>query len=379
MRQAKIGRMGAVAMLLGAVAGQAHAVPDPASRIVPSLDAALSRAAAAVRAAGLPGELVVTDVAGPERAAAFGLANRKAKLPNRIGQRWLWASVTKQVTATLVMQEVTRGRIALDATIARYLPDFGGDPAITIRELLQHRSGLPNPSDTTAVDGVPAFYLQTGPAITDTARAMGFCSGPAKRSRGGEWEYNNCDYLVLGAVLQAATGRSYGRLVNERIARPLRLRGLRLAVDGAARGGGAATGYGGSETVPAINTATGGAAAGLTGSASDLARFDRGLMSERLLSPDARVIAWAGDPKLGYMALGVWSFPARLKGCAGPIQLVERRGDFDGTQVRNVIAPALGRAVILFTNDASAEFGEVWQGKGLSFDLLSAAFCPTNS
>ena len=128
-----------------------------------------------------------------------------------------------------------------------------------------------------------------------------------------------------------------------------------------------------------MNVATGGAAAGLTGSAGDLARFDRGLMAGRLLSPEARMTAWAGDPKLGYMALGVWSFSSRLKGCAGPIQLIERRGDFGGTQVRNVIAPALGRAVILFTNDASAEFGEVWQGKGLTYDLLSAAFCPANS
>lgn len=60
------------------------------------------------------------------------------------------------------------------------------------------------------------------------------------------------------------------------------------------------------------------------------------------------------------------------------MQIVERRGDFAGTQVRNIIAPELGRAVILFTNDQSVEFGEVWQGEGLTFDLLSAALCPAN-
>jgi hypothetical protein len=69
----------------------------------------------------------------------------------------------------------------------------------------------------------------------------------------------------------------------------------------------------------------------------------------------------------------------KQKGCSAPISLVERRGDFGGTQVRNVIAPSLGRAVILFTNDASAEFGEVWQGNGFTFDLLSAAFCPAQT
>ena len=378
MKTANAVRTGVLALLLGTVACQAIAgvrAAAPAS----SLDPAFDRAAAVVEASGLPGELVVSDAGGAERAAAFGMADRAANKPNRIGQRWLWASVTKQVTATLVMQEVARGRMALDAPIGRYFSEFGGDRAITVRELLQHRSGLPNPSDTTPVDGVPSFYRETGPAIGDAARTTRFCSGKAKGARGGQWEYNNCDYLVLGAALQAVTGRSYRRLVEERIAAPMRIRTLRLARSGALHGGAAATGYDGAAPVPAMNVATGGAAAALTGSAGDLARFDRGLMTGRLLDPAARATAWLGDAKLGFMALGVWSFPARLKGCAAPVQLVERRGDFGGTQVRNVIAPALGRALILFTNDASAEFGEVWQGKGLTFDLLSAAFCPATA
>ncbi len=375
MKAARAVGTGVLALLLGTVAGQAIA-NAPGTASAPSLDSAFDRAAAVVRAAGLPGELVVTDASGAERAAAFGMADRAASKPNRVGQRWLWASVTKQVTATLVMQEVARDRMALDAPIGRYLPDFGGDRAITVRELLQHRSGLPNPSDTPPVNGVPRFHRETGPAIGDAARTVGFCSGKAKAARGGQWEYNNCDYLVLGAALQAVTGRSYARLVEERIAAALRIGTLRFARDGAPYGGATAIGYDGAVPVPAMNVATGGAAAALTGSASDLARFDRGLMTGRLLDPAARSTAWAGDGKLGFMALGVWSFPARLKGCVAPVKLVERRGDFAGTQIRNVIAPALGRAVILFTNDASAEFGEVWQGRGLTFDLLSAAFCP---
>ncbi len=378
MRITKVGRFGVLAVLLGTAAGPAFADAN-ASDGPPPLAAAFDRAAAVIKAAGLPGELVVTDADALERAAVFGLADRADKLPNRVGQRWLWASVTKQVTATLVMQEVAARRMALDAPIGRYLPRFGGDRAITVRELLQHRSGLPNPSDTAVVDSVPGFYRQTGPMVRDAARAGDFCSATAKGARGGKWEYNNCDYLVLGAALEAVTGRSYAKLVEERIARPLRIRTLRVAGDGVTRGGAAAIGYVAGTPVAAINVATGGAAAALTGSAGDLARFDRGLMTGRLLDPDARATAWAGDPKLGYMALGAWSFLARLKGCAAPVQLVERRGDFGGTQVRNVIAPALGRAIIVFTNDASAEFGEVWQGKGLAYDLLSAALCPLSA
>ena len=369
---------GAVAFLLGMLGAQASAQTSP-SHGVPTLASAFDRAAAVVAEAGVPGELVITDAAGDQRAEAFGVADRARNVPNRVGQRWHWASVTKQITATLVMQEVAAGHMELDAPISRYLQDFSGDRTITIRELLQHRSGLPNPSDTPLVDGVPDFYRQGGVVISNAARAAGFCSGKPKGTRGGQWEYNNCDYLVLGAALEAVTGHSYARLVAERIAQPLKIKSLRLARDGAAGGGAAVTGYANGVPAPAMNIATGGAAAALIGSAIDLARFDRGLMTGRLLPPAALSTAWAGDAAMGYMALGVWSFPARLKGCAASVELVERRGDFGGTQVRNVIAPALGRAVIVFTNKADLDFGEIWQGKGLTHDLLSAAFCPPSA
>ncbi len=377
MRPMAIEWMGVVLLCLAVILPPAVAQEQSAKTITsPPLAQSFAQAATVVRAAGLPGEFILTDVAGPQLAAAFGIADRTSGGLNRVGQRWVWASVTKQVTATLVMQEVERGRIALDGPIGTYLPTFSGDTTITIRQLLQHRSGLPNPSDTPAVAGAPVFYRETGRGIADAARAANFCAGTPKRPRGGEWEYNNCDYLVLGATLEAVTGRPYADLVKERIARPLRLRSLRLAPDGASHGGAAAVGYDGNAPSSAINVATGGAAAALTGSAADLAAFDRALMSGRLSSPSSRAIAWKGDPQLGFMALGVWSYPARLSNCSTPVQLIERRGDFAGTQVRNVIAPELGRAVVLFTNDAARDFGEVWQGKGLTFDLLSAAFCP---
>ncbi|MBC7500783.1 MAG: beta-lactamase family protein [Herminiimonas sp.] len=361
-------------MLLSVLAEHAQGATS-APDALPPLNAAFDRAAAVVLAAGLPTELIVTDASGAEKDAAFGMADRARNLPNRVGQRWLWASVTKQVTATLIMQEVSAGRMQLDAPIGRYLTGFGGDHAITIRELLQHRSGLPNPSDTPVIDGVPRFYRETGPTTSNAARAANFCSGMAKRPRGGDWEYNNCDYLVLGAALEAETGHPYESLVEERIARPLGIRTLSLAKESMPSHDTAATALADNRLMPALNVATGGAAASLAGSASDLARFDRGLMNGQLLAPDALSIAWSGDPKLGYMALGVWSFPARLKGCGAPVRLVERRGEFGGTQLRNVIAPELGRAVILFTSDAAVDFGEVWQGKGLTHDLLSAALC----
>lgn len=353
---------------------------NAANAQLPPVTTATARVVAVAKAAHLSGEIALADQTGPVIDRTLGLADRGKRQPHRQGARWLWASVTKQVTAVLVMQQVEAGTLSLDGTIHHYLPDFAsanGD-TITLRQLLQHLSGLPNPDDTLAGGGdVPTFYTETGAKIADTPRATGFCSGTPKAAPGVGFAYNNCDYLVIGAILERVTGKPYAKLVADRITKPLALRSLRIARDGELRGGGAATGYiAGGKPYPAVNVATFGAAGALTGTARDLVAFDRALSSGKLVRPESRALLWNGDPKLGYEALGAWSFPARLAGCAQPVMLIERRGDVGGIQVRNVIAPDLGRSVAVFVNDDTVDFGEVWQGKGLSYDLLSAAFCP---
>ena len=119
------------------------------------------------------------------------------------GLPWRWASVTKQVIAVLIMQEVARGTIALDAPVARYLPEFRSPNAssMTVRHLLRHQTGLPNPDDTAAdAQGVPGYYTPGFAGSKDPL--TGYCAGPVKSAPGGAWSYNNCDYIVAGALLR---------------------------------------------------------------------------------------------------------------------------------------------------------------------------------
>ena len=351
-----------------------------ASAQPPSLTAAAARVMTIAKTTHLSGEIALADRTGPVIDRTMGLADHGTQQAHRPGARWLWASVTKQVTAVLVIQQVEAGTLSLDGTIHHYLPNFAGatGATVTLRQLLQHQSGLPNPDDTPVGAGdVPTFYTETGAKIADASRATGYCSGKPKAAPGAGFAYNNCDYLVLASILEQVTGKPYAQLVADRISKPLGLRSLRIARDGALRGGGAATGYStGGRPYPAVNVASFGAAGALTGTARDLIAFDRALAGSKLLGPKSRALLWKGDPKLGYEALGVWSFPAHLAGCSQPVTLIERRGDVGGIQVRNVIAPDLGRSVAIFVNDDTLNFGEVWQGKGLSYGLLSAAFCP---
>ena len=348
----------------------ALATGPASSSLAGRMDVAVDAAAAH----GFAGEVTVggADVSTYARAVSTGGRT------HRVGQVWRWASVSKQVTATLVMQEVAAGRLSLDDTLARRLPAFSGPAAarVTLRMLLQHTSGLPNPDDTPVGAGdVPRFYLRDARGTGGAADALGFCAGPPKAQPPAAFAYDNCDTIVLGAMLERATGRSFAQLVSERIARPLRLSSL-----GVAQGGRPAprvtpgVGEDGAPE-PRIVLATFGPAGALYGTAADLLAFDRALMDGRLLPEAARAEAWRGDPKLGYVALGVWGFEAPLKGCAGSVRLVERRGEIGGVEVRNLLAPDRGRALVVFADRAGFPFGELWQGNGVGYDLASAAFC----
>jgi CubicO group peptidase (beta-lactamase class C family) len=280
--------------------------------------------------------------------------------------RWPWASVSKQILAILTMQQVDAGRIRLDQTADVYLPALkGSTPAPTIRQLLQHQSGLRNPDQSSPdANGVPSFY-------TTGETGLGWCLA-GRVAPGGDWRYNNCDSILLGAVLERVTGRSLPILFNTGIVKPLGLKGVGYVGQQEAGLPEFATnlpsGY-------AATLARMGAAAGLAGTGSDLLKIDRALLAGKLISPAARAEMWAGDPKLGFMGLGQWAFEAPLKGCAKPVRIIERRGAVGTYQVRNILLPEQDRIVILFTAQEKLDFGEIWQGKGLSHDLLAAAAC----
>lgn len=355
-------------MLVALALGVAVTRPLPAQPLAVVADTLTAR--------GFAGVIVAMESAGTRTSLARGLASRTPARAHRTAQAWPLASVTKQVVAVLVMQEVERGTLTLDAPLGAVLPAYrGGDAArVTIRQLLQHTAGLPNSDADVPDDVVPAPYLRRTVHARAIDEANTVCGGARRDTTGTRFEYNNCDYIVLGAVLEARTGRTVASLVRDRIARPLGLASLRMASSGIERAP-AIIGYRGAVPATRPNLATYGAAGALLGTPDDVLRFDHALMSGRLLRAESLQQLWAGNPTLGYVALGAWALPAQLKGCDGEVQLVERRGDIGGIQVRNLMAPQRRQALVVFTNVGDFDFGEIWQGSGATFELASAAFC----
>lgn len=286
---------------------------------------------------------------------AYGTVRPDGGTKHETGARWRLASITKQITAALVVKALQQQGVSLDLEIASL--DFWNEP-VTTRQLLTHHSGLANPDQTAiSASGVPSFYLSTTPDLK-------YCWSK-KPQPGADFAYNNCDYIV------AATLWGVGVKSGARAAWPEGMTMSRPSETGV-------PGFVGDKPEPHYELASFGAAGGLIGTARDVFRFDRSLMTGKFLSPATPAELWKPEGHGSYQALGQWVFPGSLKGCAKPKRIVQRDGEIGGVQTRNYILPDDDLVVVVFTNRSSDDFaiGEVWQGKGFAYDLLSAAACP---
>jgi CubicO group peptidase (beta-lactamase class C family) len=180
---------------------------------------------------------------------------------------------------------------------------------------------------------------------------------------------------VLGEILARITGRPFDALIRERMAAPLGMRRFGLyGLGSRPRSHVLPTGaFLGVDTT--INLGVFGASGGAYGTIDDLWRFDHALLSGRLLRDAEREQMWIGRPENGYSGFFQWIFEAPLTGCATPSRIVERRGLIGGFEHRNILLPQTGQAVILFARKLPVAYGEIWEGKGLMYDVLSAVGC----
>ena len=151
------------------------------------------------------GTIVIEEQSKVSYQKSFGLANFQFNIPNKIGTKYKVASITKLFTAVLIMQLYEQGKLDVDKHIRDYLPDYkgeGGDK-ITIHQLLNHTSGLPNIDTVGSMEsalkyGVPLYQK---PRSTDEL-LNDHCSGKPVNEPGKVFDYNNADYIILGKIIE---------------------------------------------------------------------------------------------------------------------------------------------------------------------------------
>ncbi len=296
--------------------------------------------------------------------AAFGAADREAKRALTVGDVFPLASLTKQVTAVLVMQEVAAHHLALTDQVQQYVPEIAHP--ITVKQLLQHTSGMPDPEAGVADTAVPPFYQHrvVGDALAETHRcAQGTFDPP------GSFRYNNCDYVVLGAVLEHVTGRSFTQLVQERVITKLGLASWGVAAQHppitirSYRTDGSLS--------PDVELAAYGPAAAIYGDATDLSVFSQALLDHTLLDAASTTIMTTGDPQLGMEALGSWGYQLPVPDHAKPVTLVERQGNIYGTRILALASPSDEFTISILATTERADLFNLWTRKGLPFELVT--------
>jgi D-alanyl-D-alanine carboxypeptidase len=211
---------------------------------------------------------------------------------------WNIGSITKTFVAVVVLQLAEEGSIDLDAGIDGYLPDLPGADRITPRQLLQHTSGLGDYLDQPAVLS-DAQRKWTPAELIAVAEAAGRTGEP-----GGAHTYSNTNYIVLGQIIEQATGKPWAAEVRKRILQPLHMRDTSLI------GRHEAPGYGleGDSFVDYTDrwdTTVGGAAGALQSTASDLLVFTEALARGQLLSDGSQAQMTAFVPASDLSAFGV--------------------------------------------------------------------------
>ncbi|MDB4949163.1 MAG: beta-lactamase [Gemmatimonadetes bacterium] len=205
------------------------AIPAPARAQTPDFHGMDAYVAKAVADWKVPG-LAIAIVRGDSVVYARGFGVRALGRPERVDEHTLFAigSDTKAFTATALAMLVDEGKVAWDDPVTKYVPTLRlADPYVqhelTVRDLLTHRSGLPN---------TDAAWYATGLSADEVIRRLRFAK-PATSFRAG-YEYQNAMFALAGRVVASASGMPWDEFVRRSILAPLGMRETVIGVRGLA-------------------------------------------------------------------------------------------------------------------------------------------------
>ena len=278
----------------------------------------------------------------------FGMANMEWNIPNTPDTKFRLGSITKQFTATAILQLVEQGKIKLDGKLSDYLPDYRKDVGdrVTIHHLLTHTSGIPSYTSQ------PGFFenVSRNPyKVADFVKKH--TSGDLEFEPGSKFSYNNSGYFLLGAIIERVTGKSYEQVLKENIFDPAGMRN---------------TGYDHHETIlpkraAGYNKTPNGytnaayldmslpyAAGSLYSTVEDLYLWDQALYTDKLLNAQSKASMY--KPFLDNYAYGWLVRDASFKVNGQSVQLITHDGGINGFTTRIIRYPKEKNLIVLLDN-----------------------------
>ena len=347
----------------------------PASPLPPP-DAARSRALAAALANarwryGLPGvSASIAFADGSVWNGHAGVSDVAKKTGVKTETAFAFGSITKTLTAALILKLAEEGRLGLDDPVIRWLPEYADDsfmgttPArrqlVTVRMLLAQTSGLYDYFNSLPLD---AKLRASRKRVWKPGEVLAYVKKPLFIA-GDAWSYSNTNYLLLGLVAEKAGGAPYATLLRSRLLEPTGLSSLYLQVAETTKAP-IAKGYDfaslsrtarpipwsdGTRVMPFTSvTSAAGSAGAMAGTARDLARWGLALYGGTVLSPDslARMLAFDGTAAPGGASDYGLGVGRRL---VGDRPTVGHSGRLAGFRSSLRYVPELGVSVAVVTN-----------------------------
>jgi D-alanyl-D-alanine carboxypeptidase len=283
--------------------------------------------------------------------SATGVADIATKAPLQADMQFKIASQTKTFTADLVLQLVGEGKVALDDHISKWVKGVPNGDRITIRQLLNHTSGLADGFTSPAVQG----KITTGCTVAELLQAE--AKFPPVAPPGTKWSYSNYGYNLLGRVVELADGQSLSTAIQERIARPLGLHRTLLPTSGNGLTKPFTHGYGLGDVGPTqAPTASDDATAlpasclwahgAMVSTLSDMRRWSRALATGELLKPEV----WAEATKntVPFVFTGNYNGPGKWRYGLGFVEsggFIGGEGSFAGYESTTMYSPTRHTAI----------------------------------
>ncbi len=209
----------------------------------------------------------------------YGQADEERNLPNTPQTRFRIGSITKQFTAMAILLLHERGKLHVQDSVCRYVPNCpqAWQP-ITIHHLLIHTSGIPDYINS------PEFESFIGTPATPEQLVARFRNLPLLFAPGDHWKYSNSGYTLLGYIIEHVSRKSYARFLQDNIFDPLQLRNTGYDTN-TPQPPEHATGYLSAHTKPIyLDMSEFYAAGALYSTVEDLYRWDQALLAHQLVS-----------------------------------------------------------------------------------------------
>jgi CubicO group peptidase (beta-lactamase class C family) len=282
---------------------------------------------------------------------AYGLANMEWDIPNTPDTKFRLGSITKQFTATVIMQLVEQGKIKLDAKLSDYLPDYRKDTGskVTIHHLLTHTSGIPSYTSQ------PGFFenVSRNPYKVDEF-VKKYASGDLEFEPGSKYTYNNSGYFLLGAIIERVTGKPYEQVLKENIFDPLGMKNTGYDHHNtilSKRASGYSTTPGSYANAAYLDMSIPYAAGSLYSTVEDLYLWDQALYTDKVLSAQSKALMY--KPFLDDYAYGWVVTNASFKQNDQPVQMITHDGGINGFTTTIVRFPKEKNLIVMLDNTGS--------------------------